>query len=36
MLEGRIGCAIGAHTGPGILGITFLNEINEKYEEYLK
>lgn len=36
MLEGRIGCAIGAHMGPGILGITFLNEINDKYEEYLK
>jgi DegV family protein with EDD domain len=36
MLEARIGCAIGAHTGPGILGITFLNETNEKYEEYLK
>lgn len=36
MLEARIGCAIGAHTGPGILGITFLNELNEKYEEYLR
>ncbi|GFI44716.1 DegV domain-containing protein [Lachnospiraceae bacterium] len=35
-LEGRVGCAIGAHTGPGILGIVFLNETNEKYEEYLK
>lgn len=36
LLEGRIGCAIGAHTGPGILGITFLNETNDNYEEYLK
>lgn len=36
LLEGRVGCAIGAHTGPGILGIVFLNETNEKYEEYLK
>ena len=36
LLEGRVGCAIGAHTGPGILGIVFLNETNEKYEAYLK
>lgn len=35
LLETRVGCAIGAHTGPGILGITFLNEMNEKYEVYL-
>ena len=34
-VEERVGCAIGAHTGPGILGITFLNEINDKYEVYL-
>jgi len=36
LLEARVGCAIGAHTGPGILGIVFLNETNEKFEEYLK
>lgn len=36
LLEGRVGCAIGAHTGPGILGIVFLNETNDKFEEYLK
>ncbi len=36
LLEGRVGCAIGAHTGPGILGIVFLNETNEKYNKYLK
>lgn len=35
ILETRIGCAIGAHTGPGILAVVFLNEINEKYEPYL-
>ncbi len=35
LLEGRVGCAIGAHTGPGILGIVFLNETRDKYEEYL-
>lgn len=34
-LEERIGCAIGAHTGPGILAVTFLNETNEAYEKYL-
>ena len=36
LLEGRIGCAIGAHTGPGILGITFLNETTDKFDEYLQ
>lgn len=36
ILEGRVGCAIGAHTGPGILGIVFLNETDEKFDEYLK
>jgi DegV family protein with EDD domain len=35
ILETRVGCAIGAHTGPGILGIVFLNETCEKYEAYL-
>ena len=36
LLEGRIGCAIGAHTGPGILVITFLNETTDKYDESLQ
>lgn len=36
ILETRVGCAIGAHTGPGILGIVFLNETDERFEEYLK
>ncbi|MGN0505035.1 MAG: DegV family protein [Lachnospiraceae bacterium] len=32
--ENYVGCAIGAHTGPGIIGITFLNE-ESPYKEYL-
>ena len=36
ILETQVGCAIGAHTGPGILGIVFLNETREAYEPYLK
>lgn len=36
VLECRVGCAIGAHTGPSILAVVFLNETNEKFEEYLK
>lgn len=32
--ENYVGCAIGAHTGPGIIGITFLNEPSP-YKEYL-
>ena len=36
ILEGRVGCAIGAHTGPSILGIVFLNETNNQYDEFLK
>lgn len=35
IMEGQVGCAIGAHTGPGILGIVFLNEVNEKFDAYL-
>lgn len=34
-LENYVGCAIGAHTGPGIIGITFLNETSP-YEKYLQ
>lgn len=33
-VENYVGCAIGAHTGPGILGIVFLNE-ESPYKEYL-
>lgn len=29
-----VGCAIGAHTGPGIIGIVFLNEASP-YQKYL-
>lgn len=32
-LENYVGCAIGAHTGPGIIGITFLNETSP-YEKF--
>ncbi len=34
-LTTQVGCAIGAHTGPEILGIVFENELDEKYEEWL-
>ncbi len=33
-LDNYVGCAIGAHTGPGIIGIIFLNE-KSPYEKYL-
>ncbi len=36
ILKTQVGCAIGAHTGPGILGIVFENAIEERFEEYLK
>lgn len=36
VLEGRVGCAIGAHTGPGILAVVFLNETNPEYDKYLQ
>ena len=32
-LENYVGCAIGAHTGPGIVGIIFLNE-ESPYKRY--
>jgi fatty acid-binding protein DegV len=35
ILKTQVGCAIGAHTGPGILGIVFLNETCDAYEPYL-
>ena len=35
ILLGQVGCAIGAHTGPGILGIVFENALDERFEEYL-
>lgn len=34
-LISTVGCAIGAHTGRGILGICFLDASEEKYAEYL-
>lgn len=36
IIESQVGCAIGAHTGPGIIGIVFLSCSEEKYAEYLK
>jgi len=32
---GQVGCAIGAHTGPGIVGIVFLNASENEFAEYL-
>ncbi len=34
VIIGQLGCAIGAHTGPGALGIMFLNANDEKYSQY--
>lgn len=33
-MENYVGCAIGAHTGPGIIGIIFLNE-ESPFKKYL-
>lgn len=35
ILKTQVGCAIGAHTGPGIMGIVFENAIDERFERYL-
>lgn len=35
ILQSQIGCAIGAHTGPGIVAIVFENAIDERLEAYL-
>lgn len=32
LIESIVGCAIGAHTGRGIIGIVFFDEINEEFE----
>lgn len=32
LIESTVGCAIGAHTGRGIIGIVFFDEINEEFE----
>lgn len=36
IIKSWVGCAIGAHTGPGIIGVVFMNASEEKYAEYLK
>lgn len=35
IMESYVGCAIGAHTGPGIIGILFLNE-KSPFDKYLE
>lgn len=35
IIKSQIGCAIGAHTGPGVIGIVFLSASEEKYAKYL-
>lgn len=35
IVESWVGCAIGAHTGPGIIGIVFLNASEEAYAQWL-
>lgn len=35
ILKTQVGCAIGAHTGPGILGIVYENALDERFEKYL-
>ncbi len=35
ILKAQVGCAIGAHTGPGVLGIVYQNSRNETFEEFL-
>lgn len=35
ILETQVGCAIGAHTGPAIAAVVYLDELDEKYEKYL-
>lgn len=35
-IEAQIGCAIGAHTGPGIVAATFFNATDPRFDEYLK
>ena len=37
LVEGTIGCAIGAHTGRGLIGIVFFDaEDKEEYRKYLQ
>ena len=35
ILETQVGCAIGAHTGPTIAAVVYLDELNEEYDKYL-
>ena len=35
VIIGEIGCAIGAHTGPGVVGIVCQNAMDERFEAFL-
>lgn len=35
ILKAQVGCAIGAHIGPQILGIVFQDAMDERFEKYL-
>ena len=34
VMVGTVGCAIGAHTGRGIVGLCFFDADDGKYEKY--
>lgn len=36
VIKSWVGCAIGAHTGPGIIGIVFLNATEQQYAQWLQ
>ena len=36
IMIGQVGCAIGAHTGPGVVGICFMNASEDEFAKYLK
>ncbi|MEA4920003.1 MAG: DegV family protein [Clostridiaceae bacterium] len=35
VIIGQIGCAIGAHTGPGVIGIVCQTALDERFEQYI-
>lgn len=34
LIESTVGCAIGAHTGRGIIGIVFFDEVSEEFDQF--
>ncbi len=36
VLMGDVGCSIGAHTGPGAVGIVCQNKLDDRFEKYLR